>query len=1403
MYGMNNKIRIILKQQELIVANTGEPFESKGVVAICRLGLSEKIRSEEIDDYGGKRGKSLIKEICRRTIENRWGDRNNFAEDKRSEERTYVDYSGRFIYELLQNADDAMANVESTSRAQYIGEKGLGFKSVLEITNNPKIFSGEYQFEFSQEKLRDVLNRYDHLRDFANEDKLPIFRHPFWIDNKPHMVQELQEEGYSTVIVLPFKGEKEKEKAYEYLKNFDFKTLLFVRNIEGVCITFEEKGENTGIFLIREPIGSYQDYEEKHYIFEVSSNKRTKKEQNFILWSSDFNISDGKEKGNVSIAVKTKDFEGFEPLEIKDNKLFVFFPTEEDLPLNFILHATFDIDSNRKHVNKDLQTYNPALEEIGTLIRSIINSRKYPPQDFINTFIPEDEPTHGIAKDIHKRVKEALSDSRFIPIIGGEEGEFYKPSEVLVWNYDFGEIVQSCLENGILEPDRVKEFRLVTPELNRLKNRLQKLGAEPLENSEYVDILQEISIEKDVEPDLVKRLIRLWIKLYEKNKESEEIIESLLLVKIWKTEDGKFRSLKGDAPLFYEVVEIGDYLPHDVLSKDIKSFLESDDLKERWKDIKDELRETKKVLFINTDASKREAILSYIKNKDLDWWEIYGWDCLKDLKRVIRSDSRVNFEDKKSIHVPTKDGWKPAILTYAGNSWGVPKELEEFWANIEDRYILLDKDKWEIEIKNLEEWKGFLENIGVSWVPKVWKIEKGKISLPFHENNQPRVEEFSRTKDIFRKYFDWTYAGRDKKLRENWWIEFFPECILTIKEFNYNVIQLVVKLYKQIGSKTLPYKGGSYYKYDTLARYQIKETEWVYLGSTPILNNKRLFKPTEVAYTLDNNAYNKWNRFLPILNFSKVYNEWLSSFSSSGIGFIEFPTKVDWFDIIKKISNIEPKEFKLVEQSYLNFVEYGNSQSNIYSLKLLTKSGSYRPATEIYYIDKNSYSVFREDEEYRNLIFVLELDKGKEFSEKLKNAVRPISKHLVINGLKTQNGSEGTFELDNMHIIGIKGIIKRFGINPESDIDRLEVLLRDYKIKTVKNLRITCQLEGMPQKTIKVPFYINENGKEILAEEGQEYKAIAEFIGRRDLEDTIDKLLRLKQRDEIIEFLREKDISEDTIREIEQSKEKVVEVEPESVGKPIVSVQTTSGRDTSQLGKSDRKRVHEGEVTNEDEKTSIEINTTKGQPSERRSTRSTSSTERERGQESREAGEEAEDYIEKQLRELLQNDFIIERRKRIYYAENNFTEVDFYLKNKVTEKEVFMEVKSIKSGNTIYWYASEAGLAKEKGERYFIVCVKQLEKKNQYVEPEVYYLVDPYSKWRNRNVETIIEQPKEVSIDSQEGLNNLNVSESDIEALNLAISKQPLKKKFRIEIYQNEFEEGVDSFVEKIRNLCS
>ena len=176
------------------------------------------------------------------------------------------EYHGRFLIELLQNAADAWRNgrrseserskvaivlgegpallvanmgqsmsaevvVESIghigastkAEGQAIGHKGIGFKSVLEVTDTPEIYSG------LQSQVVEVAVRFDpalakaQITDPANSPDwtemvtavqsvdandafaaIPTLRFPQWVDQLPREVEELKARGFDTVVRLPF-----------------------------------------------------------------------------------------------------------------------------------------------------------------------------------------------------------------------------------------------------------------------------------------------------------------------------------------------------------------------------------------------------------------------------------------------------------------------------------------------------------------------------------------------------------------------------------------------------------------------------------------------------------------------------------------------------------------------------------------------------------------------------------------------------------------------------------------------------------------------------------------------------------------------------------------------------------------------------------------------------------------------------------------------------------------------------------------------------------------------------------------------------------------------------------------------------------------------------------------------
>lgn len=164
-------------------------------------------------------------------------------------------YPGRahFIYELIQNADDAGAtevevelrtnglsfshngsrlfnlddiksitNVgQSTKKADgtTIGKFGVGFKSVYSYTSHPVINSGEFHFQIYEMMIPEEI---DETNPYYSSYKHTEFVLPFDLSEKS--------------------AEKSCQEIQEALSNFSEETILFLRNIKN--ITFEVSGDS-------------------------------------------------------------------------------------------------------------------------------------------------------------------------------------------------------------------------------------------------------------------------------------------------------------------------------------------------------------------------------------------------------------------------------------------------------------------------------------------------------------------------------------------------------------------------------------------------------------------------------------------------------------------------------------------------------------------------------------------------------------------------------------------------------------------------------------------------------------------------------------------------------------------------------------------------------------------------------------------------------------------------------------------------------------------------------------------------------------------------------------------------------------------------------------------------------
>jgi len=300
--------------------------------------------------------------------------------DYRGECAFTKDYNGRQILELLQNADDAgskevlielntktkelivsdnglhpfdidgikslmLANLSSKNKKEFIGNKGLGFRSILnwassitiitngmELTFSPDIAKGEFNEIVKDEEIKQKMLKEKDLP--ANTVPFPILAIP---DNPKtnHSVH-----GWTTIIKIRYKTGIEHDTIEQDIKD------QLVKN--------ENKKEITG--LRPEILLFLNSINKLDIIIDGDRNalEATIKKDDFtkigdkewhILDACNKTIENGDKHYRIKIAWKKDLSDTF-------NKLFTYFPTQVYINLPCLIHATFDLDVARNYLNK-------------------------------------------------------------------------------------------------------------------------------------------------------------------------------------------------------------------------------------------------------------------------------------------------------------------------------------------------------------------------------------------------------------------------------------------------------------------------------------------------------------------------------------------------------------------------------------------------------------------------------------------------------------------------------------------------------------------------------------------------------------------------------------------------------------------------------------------------------------------------------------------------------------------------------------------------------------------------------------------------------------------------------------------------------------------------------------------
>ncbi|MBS1629386.1 MAG: DUF3883 domain-containing protein [Bacteroidetes bacterium] len=301
------------------------------------------------------------------------------------EQQNIQAYNGRQLLEMLQNADDAcetakakkvlvsfkddeliIANngepfteggFQSITRSSLspkvmqqnkIGQKGLGFRSILSWADEVAIRSGDTKLHFSktiaESFLKEIIASRPSIAEFisrTSKAKLPIA-----VLRVPRLLNvEIEErKDYDTIITLKLKSDVLDDIQAQIDSVINKETLVFLNNIDeieidspGRKVLFKRTIHNGSVSV------SCIDY--------LSGIKESK------TWH--VNRLNGEYKGkNYELAIAWND-----KLDDFENVLFSNFKTQVNFPFPALLHGTFELTQNRNQLENDVDGHNKFLTE--------------------------------------------------------------------------------------------------------------------------------------------------------------------------------------------------------------------------------------------------------------------------------------------------------------------------------------------------------------------------------------------------------------------------------------------------------------------------------------------------------------------------------------------------------------------------------------------------------------------------------------------------------------------------------------------------------------------------------------------------------------------------------------------------------------------------------------------------------------------------------------------------------------------------------------------------------------------------------------------------------------------------------------------------------------------------------
>ncbi|MEH2124137.1 DUF3883 domain-containing protein [Nostoc sp.] len=659
-------------------------------------------------------------------------------------ERLSVDLYSKethFVLELIQNADDnqyqggviptlnltiepqkiivqnnelgfsednvrAICNVGRSTKTKvegYIGEKGIGFKSVFRISDEPQIFSNGFQFHFKRQD---------------NENQLG-FVTPYWIEAIPKYV-----DSTLTNIILPLRESAKDELGK--LGEVEHTLILFLRQLK--TVTIENKVNNKSHQITRLDKNINIEIEEtregikKNYSYKLLKN-------NLILPK---HIQESKRenvKSTELILAFSLQKDGSADTRL-EQKVFAFLPTRS-YGFKFLIQADFLVPANREDIHKDTQWNKWIRDNIATTFFLAVEEFKQDSnlQKTYYNYIP-----------INSEVKE-IKDEFFIPVVSEIHNKL-KTSECILTESEKWQIpshvvqvdeqIRKLISNADLQQLLKKEY--IHPEIKAKTSILESLGVKKFS---FDDLLQCLENNQWLQKQSDDWFIKLYTYLNSRNLTDYSELPKIKKLKIIPLENNQLAST-AEVSIFFPLNNTGE--DKFELNFIKRTLIESTSISA--------VTEFLKKLGVQ-NASCYEIIENHILPlyKGDSWKskvnQLLGYICYikdnlseyqKEFNKIKNPYSSSYFKEdplkslKESLLIKTDENayYRPRNV-YLPASYGNPKELETLLSGIQDVWFVSPEYIQDLmQIKNpsekaekIREWREFLVKLGVNTLPKI------------------------------------------------------------------------------------------------------------------------------------------------------------------------------------------------------------------------------------------------------------------------------------------------------------------------------------------------------------------------------------------------------------------------------------------------------------------------------------------------------------------------------------------------------------------------------------------------------------------------------------------------------------------------------------------------------------